>query len=96
MAGGEYTPKTEIIRLGYSYRPNLPEGERHHPPLLEEFDRWLKVHDAEVAAKAVEEVADAVPVDLWSTFGGVRRAAVLEIQKWIREKAFPETKPGAE
>lgn len=90
MAEDEYTPKTENIRLGYAYRPNLPEGERHHQPLLDEFDRWLKAHDAEVAAKAVEAVADAVPVDLWSTFGRVRREAVLEIQKWIREKARPK------
>jgi len=43
----DYTPKTENIRLGYSYRPNLPEGQRHHLGLLAEFDRWLAAHDAE-------------------------------------------------
>lgn len=42
----EYTPNTENVRLGYAYRPNLPEGERHHPPLLAEFDRWIAEHDA--------------------------------------------------
>ncbi|MDL5351175.1 hypothetical protein [Microbacterium sp. zg-YB36] len=54
----DYTPQTENVRLGYSYRPNLPEGERHHPPLLAEFDRWKAANDAQVAATALREFRD--------------------------------------
>ncbi len=52
----EYTPKTENVRLGYAYRRNLPEDERHHPGLLAEFDRWLAAHDAEVRAGVVTDL----------------------------------------
>lgn len=55
-----YTPETEAVRLGYSYRPNLPRGERHHPPLQAEFDRWLAGHEQKVRAEAWAECLDEI------------------------------------
>ena len=52
----DYTPETENVRLGYAYRGNLPEGARHHPGLLAEFDRWLSNHDAEVRAGVLTDL----------------------------------------
>lgn len=49
-----YTPETQNIRLGYAYRPNLPEGQRHHPPLLAEFDRWYDLERAKWVAVAMD------------------------------------------
>jgi len=44
----EYTPTTEEVRIKYT----LSSGRLPEAPA--EFDRWLAVHDAEVARKAAE------------------------------------------
>jgi len=44
----EYTPTTEDVQDIYGT----------HPTHVEEFYRWLNAHDAEVAAKALEDAAD--------------------------------------
>ena len=44
-------------------------------------------HDAAVAAKALRDAADAVPVDLWCTYGMVARTHVEGFQEWLRERA---------
>lgn len=41
----------------------------------------------EVRATALEDAADAMPIDLWATYGRVRREALEGIQTWVRERA---------
>lgn len=57
----QYTPDAETVCEQYT---------REQPPHLgtvrekrAEFDRWLAQHDAEVAAKALEDAADALDND---------------------------------
>lgn len=55
----EYTPMTENVRLGYAYRERRSDGNKHHPGLLAEFDRWLAAHDEQVRADAAREAHNA-------------------------------------
>lgn len=51
-----YTPTTEEIREYY-----VQDGHSSHTDgceVCDEFNRWLEAHDREVAAQALEEVAD--------------------------------------
>lgn len=48
MSADEYTPTTEEVRWYVSNNGRIP---------VEWFDRFLAAHDAEVAAKALEEAA---------------------------------------
>lgn len=68
-AASEYIPLTENVRLGYSYRPNLPKGKRHHAPLLEEFDLWLAKHDLAVRAALLTEVREGVEAETYDITG---------------------------
>lgn len=80
-----YTPQTENIRLGYSYRPNLPEYEYHYPPpLMAEFDRWLEAHDQEVAAKAKAGLLREITLVV-STRGGTDVSIVNRILEILDE-----------
>lgn len=67
----------------------LPIMSKAADDLLDEVDRLRAgiERDAAVATKALREVADAVPVDLWCTYGMVARVHVEEFQKWLRERA---------
>lgn len=47
----------------------------------------LPAHDAQVAAQALRETADSVPVDFWCTYGMAARAHVEGFQKWLRGRA---------
>ena len=38
-------------------------------------------------ARSLREAADAVPVDLWCTYGMVARTHVEGFQEWLRERA---------
>lgn len=51
----EYTPTTDEVREAYRRWKYRFDSEKGGP----EFDRWLATHDAEVAARALEEAADA-------------------------------------
>jgi len=56
----EYTPRTESVRDAYCHAQQEILGERGHPAherFHAEFDRWLAEHDAQVKAKALEDVA---------------------------------------
>jgi hypothetical protein len=53
-AAGDNTPDTALIRDVYRYaRAHVPQHSRDSAAT--EFDAWLRQHDAEVAAKAVED-----------------------------------------
>jgi len=74
-----YTPTTAVIRNGYLFH-------RFHPYVLaattlEQFDRWLAAHDAEVAAKAWAE-GEAAGVDNQLAWDG-----------WRHAKGFPIINP---
>lgn len=71
----DYTPTTQQVRALYD--------ERTEPA---EFDRGLAAHDAEVAAKALEEAADDLTpgddkVDDWGIEAGLLRDRAAELRK---------------
>ncbi|ANJ26801.1 hypothetical protein [Agromyces aureus] len=75
----EYTPTTEEIREAWVIVDEPDTGSA--PPLwiAPEFDRWLAEHDAEVAAKALEDAIafiDASPAVTWTGKGGVKSRLV--------------------
>lgn len=80
----EYTPTTEDVQDIYGT----------HPTHVEEFYRWLNAHDAEVAAKTLEDAADAFmretddPDECTTTF------YAHEIEYWLRARAA-EIREGA-
>ena len=64
-----YTPTTATIRAEYAGRVEAwemtyAEQEAARAEEVVEFDRWLKAHDAEVAAQALREAADKIHVSL--------------------------------
>ena len=64
----EYTPTTVDVRDGYSASRMISAfyagGEEQLKEGRAEFDRWLDVVIREAKAKALEEAADAMGVDL--------------------------------
>lgn len=55
-AAGEFTPSTEQVRMSYAAAvKRYSKPQRHGAEAAGEFDRWLRRHDAEVAAKAWDE-----------------------------------------
>lgn len=84
----EYTPTTDDLRLAYENHRGLclaetmrDQGDSFIPGVEagEDFDRWLAAHDAEVAAKALEDAADHV-----SGIDGRRDDAARD---WLRARA---------
>lgn len=68
----EYTPTTDDLRLAYENHRGLclaetmrDQGDSFIPGVEagEDFDRWLAAHDAEVAAKALDDFAAHVTPD---------------------------------
>lgn len=58
-----YTPTTTTIRAEYAGRVEAwemtyAEQEAARAEEVVEFDRWLRAHDAQVAAQALREAAD--------------------------------------
>ena len=58
-----YTPTTATIRAEYAGRVEAwemtyAEQEAARAEEVVEFDRWLRAHDAQVAAQALREAAD--------------------------------------
>ena len=74
----EYTPTTEEVRDDYILR-YATESRLRHNLFGEAFDRWLAAHDAEVAAKTLEDAADHV-----SGIDGRRDDAARD---WLRARA---------
>ena len=81
-----YTPTTATIRAEYAGRVEAwemtyAEQEAARAEEVVEFDRWLKAHDAEVAAQALREVASAP----------IPRAALNTqnngLRQWLRARA---------
>lgn len=79
------TPTTEQVRAHYVF----DQTDHWNPARGKAFDRWLTAHDAEVTTEVTNQVAGAIPVDLWATYGILPRESVLEIQKWIKERGLP-------
>jgi hypothetical protein len=78
----EYTPTTDEVQSYYNIGRNEFESEWE----TAEFDRWLAVHDREVAARALEDAANEkrkVPAD-WGQ--ALREVLGLEVQRhlWAR------------
>ena len=79
----DYTPTTGHVQDAYCHVQQGVMGERGdaaHEKFHAEFDRWLAAHDAEVAAKALEEAASAWQVSGWAhdlPEKGAERAQVI-------------------
>lgn len=79
----EYTPTTEEIAEWYSHKGGSklsPHYARSLDTRRREFDAWLAKHDAEVAAKALEEAANAWHVNGWAHVmpaKGAERAQII-------------------
>lgn len=70
---------TEEIRVGYTQWSITDEGAA---AAGEEFDAWLAAHDQEIAARALEEAANALGPESW------RRNESGNVQVlWLRERA---------
>lgn len=88
-----YTPTTDEIRnvwgefSEYGGLTNRTSGGSLIDARYAEFDRWLATHDRDIQAQALREVADAVPVDLWATFGRADRRVVEGFKEWLYSKA---------
>lgn len=94
----DYTPTTEQVRDGYRYDTEAEYRDPitpHHEINGRAFDRWLKAHDAQVAAQALRDAADAldayqgdVPDDpRWTCDLGYYGEA-----EWLRDRANQITK----
>jgi hypothetical protein len=80
----EYTPITDAVRTNYAMTM-FKMGRKDIEP-YEAFNRWLKAHDAEVAAKALREAADDLTpgedkVDDWGIEAGLLRARTQQIEE---------------
>lgn len=70
----QFTPTTEGVSLA---APKEVLGA--------EFDRWLTRHDAETAAKALEDAADAV--DNAERIAGADHPNRSDVTEWLRARA---------
>ena len=61
----KYAPTTGEVRRRYAYARSGKPGHKNQGAVAE-FDRWLAAHDAEVAAKALEDAADQIDKDFQS------------------------------
>jgi hypothetical protein len=87
----EYTPMTEQVRDGYDLSALRLRGSRDGD---EEFDRWLRAHDSEVAVKALRRLAADLPTLAgWNIY---EDDTIRLVQKRIRDRAdlLDETKEG--
>ena len=76
----DYTPPTEVIRQAVTFERNRLGEPRTIS--VEKFERWLTKNDAEVAAKALEEAADALP-----HIEGTQITRQQSASSWLREHA---------
>lgn len=85
----EYTPVLEEVRDRYQdgriWDGPAYDDENDMDAPRREFDRWLAAHDAEVAAKALEDAADEAETAtesrgslLWAMWLTARAAALRE------------------
>jgi hypothetical protein len=89
------TPIYRIVRLAY-IRGMRTVGEGFNIEYGEEFDRWIAVHDAEVAANALERATeDFGPENFYRYSDGslghyLQRHNALAIQKRLQVRAVAE------
>ena len=79
----DYTPDTDEVRSGYQW-----DNEYRGP----EFDRWLAAHDAEVAARTLDEAGEAFATGEWADAflaGDVEDdvSAVRATDSWLADRA---------
>ena len=75
----DYTPTTEEVEESFiSQQYDVNESFESAEETGRAFDRWLKQHDREVAARALEETAN----DLFDT------AIDTEVADWLRARAW--------
>lgn len=86
----EYTPSTEQVRRYWQYGVNAwmagVADDRDDGPdgsIGAEFDRWLKAHDAKVAAATLREAAD----DVGRHGSGDIRLWARDADTWLLERA---------
>lgn len=77
----QYTPTTEEVRNQYAVALSTSSGVFLSESLLERFDRWLAERDAEVAAMAVEGLAES-----YAYVHAVERTHSY-VYKWLRARA---------
>lgn len=86
MTDRQYTPDTEDVRENYELAAiDLCDGRCRKRGHADEFDRWLAAHDAEVAAKALEEAGHAFTHS--GKIGGGALFARREVQAVLRKRS---------
>ena len=85
-----YTPTTAEIRGHYSWKSSSIVGALEYSEGLSEFERWLAAHDAEVAAKAIEDAgAQYSEYEAFIASDGHMslRRHDKSVDEWLRDRA---------
>ena len=91
-----YKPTTATIRAEYAeaWEMTYAEQEAARAEEVVEFDRWLRAHDAEVRAQALNEAADELDLPGSTATGYYAseqdsgyRDAERDAKQWLRARA---------